>query len=815
MRLVVGHVWTQIFGEFPKDIVDKGCSYLSSGRFFSEAYKEDKWDGRIRLRRRNRIPTGLLPRVLFELERAFIEHTVEDTRQLVVPTPVTKLANGRDLTKPPYDYQAIVVEAACKAGRGIIQAGTGAGKTQMGSAILASYGLPSIWLTDRRFLLHQTRDALAESLGEPVGLLGDGKVDLKKHTVCMVQTLDFKKGREIKKHLQGAQVIVYDECFPAGTLVGERRIEELRVGDLVPSFDECGGVFRPGRVTRLFCKRPETLVRIHHGDGALVATGNHPIWTRRGWVKAADLMSSDEILRCKDGTGSSLLEVQRPYKAQEAWDVRSLFGTAQGEEKAQVGRGMLCLQNSGFACGERSYSSKKEGKGLLFAGMQQEVREHVLCRDYAEDQPSLLFRENEKKQPYASGGSTEEGFNHTQEDWAQTNSSRWEWAWDNGSATAADGGYGVEAGSGGFYKWVSSSYGKVPNPLQARFGRPGPSFMCGGGRRVSSLFAEAGTRPEEGEFSAWVGVDSVEVLERGGDGEFGGLCPGGLVYNIEVEGTHTYVANGVVVHNCHHLASDQWLRISQQIPAPYRFGLSATPCLVGPGLNLVGQTGRILCDIPAKDLIERGVLCQPRVWIVPVPTPNLPKSASWQEAYRTGIVENWVRNQLICDVTATLAKDGKPPLILVKHISHGKHLVELMTQQGVRSAFIQGSTPKEEREAHLSSLQDRHLHGLVAVSSILGEGVDLPWLSAVINATGTKGGGTATGDVNSDETGRETIQIVGRALRRWPGKRVVEVVDFEDVGHRFLSGAAGDRAATYSFLLGEDTINPWAVYSSM
>ena len=47
----------------------------------------------------------------------------------------------------------------------------------------------------------------------------------------------------------------------------------------------------------------------------------------------------------------------------------------------------------------------------------------------------------------------------------------------------------------------------------------------------------------------------VEVLEPGGDGRFGGVCPDGLVYNLEVEGTHTYTAAGVVVHNCHELST--------------------------------------------------------------------------------------------------------------------------------------------------------------------------------------------------------------------------------------------------------------------
>ena len=46
-------------------------------------------------------------------------------------------------------------------------------------------------------------------------------------------------------------------------------------------------------------------------------------------------------------------------------------------------------------------------------------------------------------------------------------------------------------------------------------------------------------------------VDRVEVHQQTGDGAYGGLCPGGVVYNIEVESNHNYFVDGVLVHNCY------------------------------------------------------------------------------------------------------------------------------------------------------------------------------------------------------------------------------------------------------------------------
>ncbi|MHB1593882.1 MAG: hypothetical protein ACYCO9_06400 [Streptosporangiaceae bacterium] len=49
-------------------------------------------------------------------------------------------------------------------------------------------------------------------------------------------------------------------------------------------------------------------------------------------------------------------------------------------------------------------------------------------------------------------------------------------------------------------------------------------------------------------------MDRVEILEPGSDGRYGGLCPDGHVYNLEVAGTHTYqVGDGIVAHNCQNL----------------------------------------------------------------------------------------------------------------------------------------------------------------------------------------------------------------------------------------------------------------------
>lgn len=49
-----------------------------------------------------------------------------------------------------------------------------------------------------------------------------------------------------------------------------------------------------------------------------------------------------------------------------------------------------------------------------------------------------------------------------------------------------------------------------------------------------------------------------------------------LVYDLEIEGTHSFVANGVVCHNTHHIPARTWQEAVTQFSARYVVGLTAT-----------------------------------------------------------------------------------------------------------------------------------------------------------------------------------------------------------------------------------------------
>lgn len=243
----------------------------------------------------------------------------------------------------------------------------------------------------------------------------------------------------------------------------------------------------------------------------------------------------------------------------------------------------------------------------------------------------------------------------------------------------------------------------------------------------------------------------------------------------------------------HHAESaETWWDQIVQIPAQWRFGLSATPNFTGQGLALVGLMGEVVYKVSLLELIERRVLVIPRIWFVRVDSPMLDKKMAWVQAYKNGVVYAKLRNEKLTQVARTFQYEEKSCITLVKRIGHGDLLTDQFHRAKVRTDFIRGEIKQSQRDDIFGRLKDGSLHNVVAMDSIVGEGTDLPWLRAVVNATGSRGGGNkAKGD-----TGRSTLQFLGRVIRSYPGKDYADYVDVADLVHPNLKSAASDRANT-------------------
>lgn len=200
-------------------------------------------------------------------------------------------------------------------------------------------------------------------------------------------------------------------------------------------------------------------------------------------------------------------------------------------------------------------------------------------------------------------------------------------------------------------------------------------------------------------------------------------------------------------------------------------------------MKIWGAVGDICARITPVDLIRRGYLTEPRFVILDPPYVKMRKVKDWQDAYYDGIVANQYRNQMIVDTARELMAGGHKVYIHVERVEHGEILAVMFDDV----PFIHGSTPKKERDATITQFSGTGLNCLV--STLLGEGVDIPSMTAIIMAGGLK---TQVG----------VVQKVGRALRKAPGKTEAIVVDFRDKG-AFLSRHFQERMDVYRETYGE------------
>lgn len=145
-----------------------------------------------------------------------------------------KLASARVAARPGPElrpYQAEAIAAWERAGRrGVVCLPTGAGKTRVAVAAIARTGAAAVVLCPTRVLVDGWLAALSSELGEPVGVVGDGRHDVQRVTVMTFESA--------YRHLDRAgdrfEMLVVDEAHHFGRGARDEALETcvapLRLG---------------------------------------------------------------------------------------------------------------------------------------------------------------------------------------------------------------------------------------------------------------------------------------------------------------------------------------------------------------------------------------------------------------------------------------------------------------------------------------------------------------------------------------------------------------------------------------------------------
>lgn len=322
-------------------------------------------------------------------------------------------------------------------------------------------------------------------------------------------------------------VVIADECFVAGTKVGEHGIETLQPGDFVPSYDESTGSYVRRRVRAVSRQRPQALVRLHLHDGrSIISTPNHPFLTTRGWRPAAALTSQHVLCYYYEDAAKTRL----PRRLRELREAHRNY--------TEEGVGYFV----------HAASARVHPAELLLAGMRDEMQGGTYTSRLASTS-SDARRTHACQEPDARPGNTRQATCDTSSHGLAPLHTRWERQADPCATT--DVGGRARLASRGRSEHATTARSQVSTIIQDRHRESKADDRDRSGWRFAQQPIAPREGSQEGDMPAWARVDRVEILEPGSDGRFGGLCRDGYVYNLEVEGTHTYLAEGLVVHNCH------------------------------------------------------------------------------------------------------------------------------------------------------------------------------------------------------------------------------------------------------------------------
>lgn len=282
--------------------------------------------------------------------------------------------------------------------------------------------------------------------------------------------------------------------------------------------------------------------------------------------------------------------------------------------------------------------------------------------------------------------------------------------------------------------------------------------------------------------NVWDGLESVEIYQPRSTGEHGD----GFVYNIEVDEFHTYIANNIVVHNCHHTVGNY---MTDQYGNPIRdekgnlvwttepnkwgkavgmfcnargLGVTATPIRAdgqGLGRKWDGVFDHMIIGPTMRQLIDRNYLAD---YEVVCPTSDLDTSESplsadgdWspqtlrKAAKKSHIVGDTVTNYI-------RYAHGRSAIVFATDVETAVEMAQRFRDRGIRAEAVHGKTDEVVRDKHLTDFAQKRIDVLINVD-LFDEGFDCPSCDVIIMARPTASLG-------------KYLQMVGRALRYMQGK---------------------------------------------
>jgi superfamily II DNA or RNA helicase len=175
--------------------------------------------------------------------------------------------------------------------------------------------------------------------------------------------------------------------------------------------------------------------------------------------------------------------------------------------------------------------------------------------------------------------------------------------------------------------------------------------------------------------------------------------------------------------------------------------------------------GRVIINISASELIEKGFLVPPHIHFLPVPR-RIGMGKTYREVYKNFIVNNETRNAMVVKGAMKLIDQGFKPMVLYREIEHGKILYNQLLEKNVSCRLLSGKMSTDIRKEVVDEFTNGNCD-LIIASNIFDIGIDIPMLSGLVLAGGGK-------------SSIKAVQRIGRAIRPYKDKEIAAIIEFND-----------------------------------
>jgi len=712
------------------------------------------------------IPRGYLYYLIKTMQAECVEFKIEDKTTILPKLDLQFKGILRD-------YQKEAVEKISKYPVGVLESSTGSGKTVFGIHMITVRKQPTLIIVHTKELGHQWIKSIKDFTGYDAGILGDGKFILKDITVGIVQTV--KNNMDELKDRFGH--VIADECFPAGTLVDGKPIEELRIGDFVRSFNHRTNKVEKKRILHIFKKEsPKELLQIiTNKRRCSPSTSNHPFFTNKGYLTASQINDgiamSDIVVHhlkeaANEGSNNKLLCMRKRDGLQRKLSLEKFFSKSKTRNSSMFRR----------VCGGDKKDSKIQSREISVR-----VEQGVLFRKDEKEQSIKKSTNSRERKSYKTNKRNSECVERRtwreRETYQTTNSV--------GNSSRVGNRIGCQhiRTSGKTSKRTVAEKEKTSNTFQNRCWEQIAKNSCRNRWKKSLYKRKENAGFEKNTILDVERVESVEVYECTNRQKSTGMFENNFVYNIEVEDNNNYFVDGILVHNCHRCPSTMWTDVLSQFSARYYLGLSATAIRAdGLGEAIFAFIGPKIHKVDAGHLQDVGAVLKPQV--IRVLTRYGYMYRGDYSSMVSDLAGNETRNRLIVDCICKDIKDHNSSILVVSdRVQHCIELQSILDSKKIKSVLLASNLSTENRKKIVADMKSGKEKVAFATVQLVGEGFDLDCLACLCLTTPIKWKG-------------RLIQVVGRILRPKEGKHP-RVYDFRDDNVAVLRKIGKERDKVY------------------